>query len=571
MFSPEPKPLIVQSDGSILLDVHDPGASEARRMLAAIAELEKSPEHVHTYRLSNLSLWNAASAGITWEQAVDELNRYSRFPLPKNLCTTIQRTMEAYGSISLYETDQEFYLYLLPANHQIFMELKSNKKLQELILPLDIADSIDLSVPALTSQQPFNLGQGFLVPLLHRGTVKQRLLELGYPTRDLAPLKEGDPIEIQLSQGQDFQLRDYQDQAVEAFLGDKKPGTGFGTVVLPCGSGKTIIGMHAIASLAQETLVLTTSTTAVHQWIRELKEKTTIDPELIGEYTGVKKEIKPITVATYQVLVWNKHEEKAFPHFQIFRSRQWGLLIYDEVHTLPAPVFRITAELQAVRRLGLTATLVREDGLEKEVFALVGPKRFDIPWKDLEARGWIAEALCVEYRVDLPEHLQIPYAIAAENEKFRIASENPRKLEVLENLLEKHLGESILIIGLYLDQLKQIAQRFNTPLLTGKTGQKEREKVFGAFREGEIKVLTVSKIANFAIDLPDASIAIQLSGTYGSRQEEAQRLGRILRPKEQQSRFYTIISKNTREVEFSANRQQFLTEQGYEYRLENWE
>ncbi|WP_037546227.1 DNA repair helicase XPB [Spirochaeta lutea] len=569
MFNPTNKPLIVQSDSTVLLDVHDPGAEEARRSLSQFAELEKSPEHIHTYRITNLSLWNAAAAGFSPEELLGSLQDFSRFPLPDSLGISMKETMNRFGALQLFPTSEDKVLYLGTRQKAIYAELEAHPRLKKLLIPYDPQSARGIQT------EPAVPPLGFLVQLLHRGTIKQQLINLGYPVEDMAPLREGSPLDITLQDrtpnGQPFEIRDYQTQSVQAFLGEKRPGTGFGTIVLPCGAGKTIVGLAAMAELGQETLILTTNSSAVHQWIRELREKTTLEEDQIGEYTGSKKQIRPVTVATYQILVWRPDKESDFPHFDLLRSRNWGLVIYDEVHLLPAPMFRVTAELQALRRLGLTATLVREDGLEREVFSLVGPKRFDIPWKDLEGRGWIAQAFCVEYRCDLPEARKIPYATADRRQKYRIASENPIKYDIAEYLIAKHRGESILVIGQYLDQLRTISKELGAPLLTGETPQTERDVLYSKFREGSIKVLVVSKVANFAIDLPDASVAIQISGSFGSRQEEAQRLGRILRPKKQHSFFYTIISRNTSEEEFSLNRQKFLTEQGYRYSIEIWD
>ena len=411
----------------------------------------------------------------------------------------------------------------------------------------------------------------YLIKLTDRGTIKQLLLEAGWPVKDEVALTDGEPLEFNLrettAEGSSLVIRDYQINAAKALVGDKGPGTGFGTIVLPCGSGKTIVGMQIMDMLKTSTLIITTNISAVHQWIDELIDKTNLTKDQIAEYTGENKDIKPVTVATYQVLTWRPNKEGPFPHFSIFHERPWGLIIYDEVHMLPAPVFRVVAELQAVRRVGLTATLVREDGCEGYVFSLVGPKRYDVPWKELERDNWIASAECVEVRIDLPSYCEIEYAVAGAREKHKIASQNPDKLGVVTQIINKYPEDKILVIGQYLDQLDQIAQELKAPIITGKTPTAERDRIYGEFRKGNIRVLVVSKVANFAIDLPDASLAIQVSGTFGSRQEEAQRLGRILRPKERTSRFFTLITRNTVEEEFSSNRQKFLAEQGYSYRI----
>lgn len=547
------KPLIVQGDSTLLLDVHNSGFENARTDIAPFAELEKSPEHMHTYKISPLSLWNAASAGITPNTIVERLNRWSRFPVPDNIVFSIKDTISKFGKLILKETEADGKLLLIIEDKYIKAEILARKTLEKYLLPSK---------------------DGFLINLVDRGTIKQELLQLGYPVKDMAPLKEGAPLEVKLKEytenGAPFEVRDYQKEAAETFCGDGGPGTGFGTIVLPCGAGKTIVGLKVMEILKTNTLILTTNVAAVHQWIDEIKDKTEIPPEDIGEYTGDKKNIRPVTVGTYQILTWRPDKESDFPHFSIFRKENWGLIIYDEVHLLPAPVFRVTAEIQALRRLGLTATLIREDGRESDVFSLVGPKRYDVPWKELESKGWIADANCYEIRLDLKESLRVEYAVADKRKKFRIASENPSKIAIAKQIIENHREDPILVIGQYIDQLKLLSKELNAPLITGKTPNPEREKIFGDFKRGKTRVIVVSKVANFAIDLPDASVAIQVSGTFGSRQEEAQRLGRILRPKERNSYFYSLVTRYTTEEEFALNRQKFLTEQGYKYHIEVW-
>lgn len=549
-------PLIIQGDRSILLDVHTARAEEARSALIPFAELEKSPEHLHTYRITPLSLWNAASAGFLPAQITAILGDLARFPVPSAVNMWIIETMGRFGKVRMLPDDDD-YLFLVTDSEMIYRELAASKIMSKY-----------LTVESDT-------GFRFHLEVLNRGTVKQELLKLGWPVKDEAPLRDGAPLEINLVQtslsGIPLVIRDYQTKAAAALVGDHGPGTGFGTIVLPCGAGKTIVGMTVMSQLKTNTLILTTNVAAVHQWINELLDKTDLADEDIGEYTGDCKEVKPVTVATYQILTWRSKKDGIFPHFKLFRERAWGLIIYDEVHLLPAPVFRVTAELQTIRRLGLTATLVREDGCEGDVFSLVGPKRYDIPWKDLEVQGWIATALCTEIRVEIAPDKEIEYAVASQRQKYRIASENPAKIAVINALLEKHADDSVLVIGQYIDQLEEIARHINVPIITGKTSNPERDRIYGAFRAGELKTIVVSKVANFAIDLPDASVAIQISGTFGSRQEEAQRLGRILRPKEKNSHFYTIVTSQTVEEEFAANRQKFLAEQGYEYSIIRWE
>ena len=561
-------PLIVQGDRSLLLDVHAPLAEECRNSLIPFAELEKSPEHLHTYKLTPLSLWNAASAGFSADDAVDVLQKFARYDVPQSVVAWIKEVSSRFGKISLLpgpaaDENGEQYLYLQAKSEAVYKEIGANAAVKKMLTVSGPA-----GVPEALEGPP---KYAYIIKLTDRGTIKQLLLEAGWPVKDEVALTDGEPLEINLRQqtssGAPLVIREYQTSAAKALVGDKGPGTGFGTIVLPCGSGKTIVGMQIMDMLKTSTLIITTNISAVHQWIDELLDKTNLTADDIAEYTGENKEIKPVTVATYQVLTWRPDREGPFPHFSLFHERPWGLIIYDEVHMLPAPVFRVVAELQAVRRVGLTATLVREDGCEGYVFSLVGPKRYDVPWKELERDKWIASAECIEVRVDLPSYKEIDYAVAGAREKHKIASQNPDKLPLVSQIVNKYNQDKILVIGQYLEQLDQIAKELNAPIITGKTPTAERDKIYGEFRKGNIRVLVVSKVANFAIDLPDASLAIQVSGTFGSRQEEAQRLGRILRPKERTSRFFTLITRNTVEEEFSSNRQKFLAEQGYSYRI----
>ena len=545
------KPLILQSDFSLLLDVHNPLFDEARGRLSAFAELEKSPEHIHTYRMSPLSLWNAASAGLTSESILETLSLYSRFPVPPSVRAYIESTVSKFGKIVLIDGG-EGKIEIQIEDERVRREILSQKTIIRLIAEEN--------------------GKLF-VPLLNRGFLKQALIDIGYPTEDKAPLVDGEPLELSLrtptaASGKPFRIRDYQADAVKAFYRPQTPGTGYGVVVLPCGAGKTVVGIGVLNELQCAALILTANISAVRQWKEELLDKTTLSADQIGEYSGETKEIREITVATYQILTWRGGVGEEFPHFSVFMKRNWGLIIYDEVHLLPAPVFRITAEIQAMRRLGLTATLIREDGREKDVFSLVGPKRYDVPWKDLEQSGWIASAECVEIRIALPQEDQIAYAVAGKRGKYRIASENRLKLGVMKKLAARHDGEPVIVIGQYLSQLREAAQTLNAPLITGQTPTALREELYRRFKAGEVKIIVVSKVANFAIDLPDASVAVQISGSFGSRQEEAQRLGRILRPKERKAFFYSLISDGTIEETFAANRQKFLIEQGYKYSLE---
>ncbi|HEY0756853.1 MAG TPA: DNA repair helicase XPB [Ktedonobacteraceae bacterium] len=563
-------PLIVQSDRTILLEVEHPQHAEARDALAQFAELEKSPEHIHTYRLSPLSLWNAAAGGMDAQTILDLLNTYSKYAIPSNVAVDIRESISRYGRVKLIREGEA--LLLVSDDAALLTEVMRNRHMQPFLLRQ--VDRRTLQVDAS-----------------RRGHIKQALIRLGFPAEDLAGYTDGSPLPLRLldetQAGKQFAPRAYQSAASAAFYAGGAPSGGSGVVVLPCGAGKTIVGLATIADIQRATLILTPNTIAVRQWISEILDKTNLSPEMIGEYTGDRKQICPITVSTYQILTYRKHNKdqpdnefteesltaENFPHFTLFTSYDWGLIIYDEVHLLPAPVFRITAEIQARRRLGLTATLVREDGRETDVFSLIGPKKYDVPWRELERQGWIATAECHEIRVGMSEDEQLNYAMTDEREKYRMAAEIPAKLRVARYLANKHLNDQVLIIGQYIDQLKLLASELDAPLITGRTSNLQREKLYDQFREGKIKRMVVSKVANFAIDLPDANVAIQVSGTFGSRQEEAQRLGRILRPKQDGSLayFYSVVTRDSRDQEFSANRQLFLTEQGYRYVIEDAE
>lgn len=540
------KPLMVQSDKTMLLDVHSPSFEECRNDIIAFADLVKSPEHIHTYTLSPLTLWNAVSSGLDSNEIISRLNKWSRYEIDERVIFFIEDTASRYGEFILTEEDQD--------------KLRLSVKRERFFLTL-------LSEPTLKKYLKKGDGNYFLISKLDRGTVKAKMVKMGFPVDDKIPLKKGSKLEFELKDS--VEIRDYQKESVDAFLSSG----GYGTIVLPCGSGKTIVGIETAVTLKTNTLILCPNVSSVHQWIRELLDKTTLTPDQIGEYSGETKTIKPVTVCTYQVLTYrtksdDKEEtEPVYPHFSIFSENNWGLVIYDEVHMLPAPVFRITAELQSIYRLGLTATLIREDGREDEVFSLVGPKRFDTPWAELTQKGFIAKAYCHEVRIPLPHTMELEYALAPKKEKYRIASQNPLKIKVAEAILKKHEGESILIIGQYLEQLQVFRDHFGYPIITGTTSNKKRDELYDKFRSGEEKVMIVSKVANFAVDLPDASVAIEISGSFGSRQEEAQRLGRILRPKARDSHFYTIVTEYSQEEEFASNRQKFLSEQGYSYSI----
>ncbi len=545
-------PLIVQGDHTILLEVDNPLYADARDALAVFAELVKSPEHIHTYRISPLSVWNACALGRSTGDIITSLVQYSKYPIPEHVVVRIQDYVSRFGRLRL--TRHNDSLFLTADDAVLAREISQQPRMQKLF-----CEQIGSCSFALGPED--------------RGKVKQELIKLGFPVEDLAGYTEGEPLALTLrprtAASEPFALRPYQERAASAFHMNGSVYGGSGVVVLPCGAGKTVVGMACMKQFQVSTLILVTNVTAARQWIDELLDKTSLTREQIGEYSGRKKQIRPVTVSTYQIMTYRKSRQDPFIHLDLFRGRNWGLIIYDEVHLLPAPVFQATSGLQARRRLGLTATLVREDGCEKDVFALIGPKKADVPWKELEAQGWIAQASCTEVRVLMPKELQVSYSVASSRRKFRIASENPRKLDVLSELLQNHRENQVLVMGMYIDQVKEIAERFDIPLVIGSTSHKRRKELFAAFRSGAIKTIAVSKVANFSVDLPDASVAIQVSGTFGSRQEEAQRLGRILRPKNgsNQAFFYSLVSHDTVEQEFSLKRQLFLCEQGYEYRI----
>ena len=542
-------PLIVQSDKSVLLEVSRPGADDARRAIAPFAELERAPEHVHTYRITPLALWNARAAGLDAETVVHVLITYSRFPVPHSLLTEIAETMDRYGRLQLV-ADPVHGLVLRTTDVPVLEEVLRSKRTRGLL--------------------GARLGpQDVLVHPSERGRLKQVLIKLGWPAEDLAGYVDGeahpivlndDPVGAEAGAPGAFALRPYQTQAVEAFWAG-----GSGVVVLPCGAGKTLVGAAVMARSSTTTLVLVTNAVSARQWKEELIRFTSLTENEIGEYSGSRKEIRPVTIATYQVLTTKR--KGVYPHLDLLDSHDWGLIIYDEVHLLPAPIFRMTADLQARRRLGLTATLVREDGREDEVFSLIGPKRYDAPWKDLENQGWIAPAICTEVRLTLDAGERMAYATAEREDRYRLAAATPAKLRIVDGLLARHPGESALVIGQYVDQLEELAKHLDAPLITGATTVRERQRLYEAFRAGEVSTLVVSKVANFSIDLPGASVAIQVSGSFGSRQEEAQRLGRIVRPKAdgRQAHFYTVVARDTVDQDFAAHRQRFLAEQGYAY------
>ncbi|MDN5867574.1 MAG: helicase-associated domain-containing protein, partial [Candidatus Nitrosocosmicus sp.] len=644
------KPMIIQGDGTILLEVESESYPECRDWLSRFAELVKSPEHIHTYKITPIAIWNAAASGLKSNKVLQVLEKFSKYSLPQNIVIDIRDWFSRYGKIKL-EKITDVKRNDIQSSSNSVNTTTANKDSQSLITfdnnqsninLLVLSSSDDILITEIFNNKTINKyvlykldSNNLLIDAEFRGRIKNSLIKIGYPVEDLVGYVTGDPLPIEIrdeiaSTGEKFNLRRYQQDASEAFYVSGTERGGSGVIVLPCGAGKTVVGIDIISKICQETLIIGSSTIGVRQWIRELVEKSSIDKKMIGEYTGDLKEIKPVTVTTYQCLTYStttnskdtkkeeiylleknnntrnfdnddatKHnessniivnttttttntnskfynnnnddeklnEQKIYPHLEIFRAKNWGLIIYDEVHLLPAPVFRITADIQAKRRLGLTATLVREDNMEDDVFSLIGPKKFDSPWKELERQGWIAEAACYEIRIGMDYDYRMRYATSPLRMKYRVAADNPRKIDVVKHLVSEHEGgnDSILIIGDYVDQLAQISSLMNAPIITGKTPNSKREKLYSLFRNGEIKLLVVSKVANYAIDLPDANVAIQISGTFGSRQEEAQRLGRILRPKttRKQAYFYTIVSKDTIDQEYASKRQLFLTERGY--------
>ena len=533
-------PLIVQSDRTVLLEVAHEQAEDARHDLSVFAELERAPEHVHTYRITRLGLWNARAAGHTADDMLATLEKYSKFPVPQSVSVDIAETVARYGRIVIERDGDQ--LLLRGTDSSVLSEVTRAKKVGEL-LGVKRADDLWELLPWA------------------RGEVKQQLVKLGWPAEDHAGYTPGTPHAIDLDEG-DWHLRGYQQKAIDNFFEG-----GSGVVVLPCGAGKTLVGAGAMAAAGTTTLILVTNTVSARQWRDELLKRTSLTEDEIGEYSGSVKEVKPVTIATYQILTARRGGK--YTHLSLLDALDWGLVVYDEVHLLPAPVFKLTAELQARRRLGLTATLVREDGRESDVFSLIGPKRFDAPWKEIEAQGFISPASCYEVRVDLPQEARLEYAASPDDERYRLAATAPAKLDVVKHLVARHDGEQILVIGQYLDQLDELAEVLEAPTLTGSTPVDERERLYQQFRDGDLKVLVVSKVANFSVDLPEATVAIQVSGSYGSRQEEAQRLGRLLRPKKSglPASFYTLVSRDTVDQDFAQNRQRFLAEQGYSYTI----
>jgi DNA excision repair protein ERCC-3 len=534
-------PLIVQSDKTLLLEVDHPRANDCRKAIAPFAELERSPEHIHTYRLTPLGLWNARAAGHDAEQVVDALLEYSRYSVPHSLLVDVAETMARFGRLRLHKHPTHG-LVLTTTDRPVLEEVLRSKRIKPMVGVRIDDDSV-------------------VVHPSERGNIKQALLKVGWPAEDLAGYVDGEAHPITLHQD-DWSLRPYQREAADSFWHG-----GSGVVVLPCGAGKTLVGAAAMAHAQATTLILVTNTVAARQWKEELVRRTSLTEDEIGEYSGARKEIRPVTIATYQVMT--SRRKGVYGHLELFDARDWGLIVYDEVHLLPAPIFRLTADLQARRRIGLTATLVREDGREGDVFSLIGPKRYDAPWKDIESQGWIAPADCVEVRVTLTEHERLAYSTLEPDERYRLAATVGSKNRVVASLVERHRGEQTLVIGQYIDQLDELAEMLDAPVIKGETTVKERQRLFAAFRDGEISLLVVSKVANFSIDLPEASVAVQVSGTFGSRQEEAQRLGRLLRPKADQraARFYAVVSRDTVDADFAQHRQRFLAEQGYAYRI----
>ena len=545
-------PLIVQGDSALLLEVNNSLYKDARDAINIFAHLEKSPEYIHTYAITPLSLWNAAALGWSPDKVIRNLKKFSKYPLPHNVIADIHELMGRFGKLVLENIEGK--LILRSKDAELLSHLYLHPKLSSLLGLL----TGDFTVEVFPQ---------------YRGAVKQTLITLGYPVYDRAGYVDGEPFDILLrdicGDGTKFTIRDYQRMAAECFTGSDNLSGGSGVVVLPCGAGKTVVGLLAMSLLKRKTLILVTNITASHQWKREILNRTQVKEEDIGEYSGESKEIRSITIATYQILTYRKKKTDPFVHFGIFNRENWGLIIYDEVHLLPAPVFKFTAEIQARRRLGLTATLIREDGHEKDVFTLIGPKKYDVPWKVLERQGWIATAKCIEIRVELPHNEKMRYLSLSPKQQIRLAYENPYKIPVAREILKKHRQDKILILGQYISQIEEFGKEFGAPVITGSTPNQKRDELYDKFRSGEISILILSKVGNYAIDLPDANVAIQISGSFGSRQEEAQRLGRILRPKknEKQATFYSIVTRESRELDFAMKRQLFLTEQGYPYEI----
>ncbi|MDF2646749.1 MAG: helicase [Paenibacillus sp.] len=548
------RPLIVQSDLSILVETHHPEFEAVRGTISRFADLIKSPEHLHTYRITPLSLWNASAAGMPIEEMSGFLQRNAKFGVPPTVLSSIRKYVQRYGILRMENVGNE--LYLVSDDTVVFKEICAYDSLKRYLEDTRGERAIAISP-------------------ISRGILKQELIKLGYPVEDLAAYRSGEFLPIQLrnedTMEAPFQLRDYQKHAVDAF--NRIGEGGSGVLVLPCGAGKTVVGIAAMARCNCATLILTTNVTSVKQWKREILSKTGLAEDQVGEYNGTTKEVRPITIATYQILTHRGKKEDEFSHMRLFSQRDWGLIIYDEVHLLPAPVFRATAEIQATRRLGLTATLIREDGREEDVFSLVGPKKYDMAWKELESMGWIAKVACKEVRVPLSAFDRDRYGASGARQQFRIAGENAAKLDVIDHLLRLHANEQTLIIGQYISQLELIAAHTGAPMISGGVAHERREDLYEQFKKGQVPLLIVSKVANFAVDLPDAVVAIQVSGSYGSRQEEAQRLGRILRPKSSGTNaavFYSLISEDTKEQDFAMKRQLFLVEQGYQYSITSW-
>lgn len=552
-YNPE-NPVIVQSDMTVLLETMGPRYEEARAFLNQFAELTKSPEYLHTYTITPLSLWNAASAGLKPEAIHEGLGKLAKYDVPPNVHVEIREVMARFGKVQLLKQD-DGTLFLRFKDPYAFKEIQSSPQVRPFLG--EVLGDHEILIQAGT-----------------RGRIKQALIKIGFPVEDLAGYVDGDQLDVELRdeslRGRPFGLREYQSEAVEVFYAGGAAHGGSGVLVLPCGAGKTVIGMACMCKVRQNTLILTTNITALRQWMSEILDKTTLGEDQIGEYSGETKDVKPVTVTTYQILTYKRRKTDEFAHMDLFQKHNWGLIIYDEVHMLPAPVFRAVAEIQARRRLGLTATLVREDGKEDDVFSLIGPKKFDKPWKELESQGWIAEAICTEIRVPMDEELKLEYAVAELRAKYRLSMENPAKNKIVEQLLRRHENDQVLIIGQYLGQLDQLQAMTGAPIITGVTPNQEREAIYADFKSGKIKVLIVSKVANFAIDLPDANVAIQVSGTYRSRQEETQRLGRVLRPKANgnSAYFYSVVTKDSKDQECAKKRSMFLTEQGYRYLIQ---
>ncbi|MDG5788317.1 DEAD/DEAH box helicase family protein [Evansella sp. AB-P1] len=550
MTSVKEMPLLIQNNGVIFFRSTHPEAKIVQPFLSEFAQLKKTPSSLHMYELSPFSFWYAREQGISLNEIKEFLETFSGIRLPDRFSIQLEEWEGKNGKFQLIN-HKEFGPCLTSSQEGLMKELFQKDRKNYSIYKNGDREYTPIS-------------------LAERGLIKQQLMDKGYSVIDCLGYETGKSLSISLQRN--VSLRPYQKEAVSSFIQQKGVNEGNGFIILPCGSGKTVVGLGVLEQIKEETLILVPNDTSLQQWYEELLEKTTLNKSQVGRYTREKKEVKEVTITTYQMLTYQGNSDSKFPHFSLFHKRSWGLVIYDEVHLLPAPLFRLTSKLQGKRRLGLTATFVREDGKEGDIYSLIGPKRYEVGISLLEQNNWIARPICKEIKTPFNEKQWAHFLSLSKRERFRYASENKGKINVVDKLLHDHKGDSIIIIGQYLDQLNIIANTFSLPLLTGKTSKKERQEMYTQFKEGKQKVLVLSKIANMAVDLPDANVAIQVSGTYGSRQEEAQRIGRLLRPKKNNESvyFYTIVTPMTKEEEVASHRQLFMVEQGYSYSWEEW-